>query len=160
MGDSKSKKAKKEKIIKKKFSPEGNVVKSVVDPDAYYGEHPSWNFNSCDREEWSIYSSEVRTLFWGEIFPRLQEWEKKTWADILVKEKKQNHSLKLSDLNTCAKTRLTELKIEADAVISLRLNSTHRVYGTMVQSVFSVLWVDLDHGDNATCVCRSRKKHT
>ena len=160
MGDSKSKKAKKEKKIKQKFSPEGNVVKSIVNPDAYYREHPSWNFYSCDKEKWSMYSSDVKKIFWKEIFPRLQEWEKKTWANILVEEKKQNHSIELPKLNPCARSRLAELKIEAAAVISLRLNGKHRIYGTMVQSVFSVLWIDLDHGDNSTCVCRSYKKHT
>lgn len=150
----------KKKKIKRQFSPEGNIIKNIVTPDAYYKEHPAWNFVSCDKEMWSIQSERVKSIFWQEIFPKLQEWEKLTWSDILVDSKKQNHKIDVLKLNACAITRLTELRIEADAVISLRLNGTHRIYGIITQSIFSILWVDLDHGNNDTCVCKSRLKHT
>lgn len=42
----------------------------------------------------------------------------------------------------------------------VRITGKHRLYGFMRGAVFNVLWYDLDHGDNDTCVCRSRKKHT
>ena len=51
-------------------------------------------------------------------------------------------------------------RIEANAVISLRIQATHRLYGYRIGSVFYILWYDNNHGDNYTCVCKSRKKHT
>lgn len=73
---------------------------------------------------------------------------------------KQNHSINVGELSKAASDRLMELYIEAESLISLRLNGTHRIYGYMNGAVFNILWVDLEHGDNAACVCRSYKKHT
>lgn len=92
--------------------------------------------------------------------PHFQGWETQTWKEILVNAKKQNHSIEASELNKAASDRLIELYVEAEAIISLRLTGTHRIYGYIKGSVFNILWVDLNHGDNNTCVCRSRKKHT
>ena len=85
---------------------------------------------------------------------------KETWREILVDSKKQNHSIEVGSLNKAASDRLVELYVEAEALISLRLTGTHRVYGYIKGAVFNILWVDLEHGDNTACVCRSRKKHT
>lgn len=66
----------------------------------------------------------------------------------------------VSTLNKIAVDRLNELEIEVDSLVSLTLSGTHRLYGYIVDAVFYVLWYDDNHGDNATCVCRSHKKHT
>lgn len=92
--------------------------------------------------------------------PYFQSLEKQTWNEILLVNKKNNHSLNLDDLNKVAQDRLVELKIEAESLISLRLSGKHRIYGFRNGRVFNILWYDDDHGDNDTCVCRSRKKHT
>ena len=81
----------------------------------------------------------------------LKEWENRTWNEILVISKKEN---------TKAKDRLDDLMLEVKAIISMRINATHRLYGYRIGSVFYILWFDNNHGDNDTCVCRSRKKHT
>lgn len=99
-------------------------------------------------------------FFWNEILPHFQGWESQTWKEVLVNAKKQNHSIKVNELNKITMDRLTELYIEAEAVISLRLTGTHRIYGYMKGPVFNILWIDLKHGDNSTCVCRTQKKHT
>ncbi len=100
------------------------------------------------------------SLFWTEILPRLKSLESQTWSEILVRDKKQNHSLDLSELNKVAQDRLASKYIEAESLISLRVTGSHRLYGYMTGRVFNVLWYDDDHGDNSTCVCRSRLKHT
>ena len=98
--------------------------------------------------------------FWTEVLPRLKALEAKTWSEILVRDKKQNHSLNLDELNKTARDRLISKYIEAESLISLRITGNHRLYGYMIGRVFNVLWYDDDHGDNSTCICRSHLKHT
>ena len=124
----------KKKAVKQAKQPVDRKAATERDPDQFYRQHPAWNFSSCDKELWSLNAAEARLLFWDEILPRFQGLESQTWSDILVKARKYNHSL--------------------------RVTATHRVYGIMQDSVFNILWIDLDHGDNETCVCRSHKKHT
>ena len=78
-----------------------------------------------------------------------------TWGQILLEGKKQNHSIVPEKLNKCARDRLIELRVEAEAIYSLRLGGTLRLYGYMNGATYSILWYDEDHGDNDTCVCRS-----
>lgn len=78
----------------------------------------------------------------------------------MIKGKKQNHSIEVSSFNKAAISRLNELKIVEEKLISLHLNGTLRIYGFLSLSTFVILWVDDDHGDNTTCVCRSKLKHT
>ena len=86
--------------------------------------------------------------------------ETQTWGEILLQNKKQNHSLNLDELNKAAQNRLASKYIEAESLISLRVTGNHRLYGYITGRVFNVLWYDDDHGDNSTCVCRSYLKHT
>ncbi len=150
----------KKKTIKQAKQPVDRKAATERDPDRFYRQHPAWNFSSCDKELWSLNAAEARLLFWDEILPRFQGLESQTWSDILVKARKYNHSIYVTSLNKAATDRLIALKIEAESIISLRVTATHRVYGIMQDSVFNILWIDLDHGDNETCVCRSHKKHT
>lgn len=148
---------KKVKIAK---NPAGNHIVQGGNPDYYYLKYPAWNFSNCDMEHWSIFSEDVRKIFWDEILPHLQAWETQTWGNILINSKKQNHSIDTKGLNKTASDRLADLYIEGESLISLRLRGNHRIYGYMNRDVFHILWIDLNHGDNAGCVCRSYKKHT
>lgn len=131
-------------------------IKTIVDADAYYSEHPSWCFRSCDTEQWKI----TEHGLWNEILPKLKELEKQTWSEILIASKKSNHSINIDSLNKIASDRLCDQCVEGESLISLRLNGTHRLYGYMQNSAFCILWYDTEHGDNPFCVCRSHKKHT
>lgn len=149
------------KKVKQKKYPIERVIKEGGDPNKFYSMKPSWNFHDCDNEMWSLFSDEVkRGKYWDEILPFLQKLEKITWNDILVVGKKKNHRIDIKYLNPGAQKRLEELHIEADALTSLSIKGTHRIYGCNIGSIFNVVWVDFDHGDNDSCVCRSRKKHT
>lgn len=150
----------KNKIVKQKENPIGNNIKHTINPEAYYDKSPSWSFNTCDAKHWSLESEEVKKLFWCEILPWLKSMERRTWKEILINSKKQNHHILISQLNKCAIDRLEQLKIEAEAIVSLRLNGTHRMYGHIQNGVFFVLWFDFNHGDNDECVCRSKLKYT
>ena len=144
------------KKIKQKYVPETPQVRSIQNPEAFENSSPSWCFRTCDKELWTFSADD----FMKEILPKLKEWETQTWGEILIRAKKQNHSIDAEKLNKIARDRLTSLRIEVDAVVSLRMSGTHRLYGYRIGSVFYILWYDPNHGDNDTCVCRSRKKMT
>lgn len=134
-------------------------VQCEKDPDNFYDMYPSWKFHYADTEQWSFDEKNIGDIYWQEIHPRLKEWEKWKWKEILG-DKKHNHPIEVDGLNPIARKRLLQLKIEAEDVYSLRFNGTHRMYGFISNGIFMVLWFDKDHGDNDTCVCRSKKKHT
>lgn len=109
---------------------------------------------------WSLKSSLRDGTLSIDFFSFLGDFESRKWSEILIASKKQNHSINAKDLNPKAIKRLEEKYIEANSIISLRLNGTHRIYGYMIKNIFYILWYDSNHGDNPHCVCRSFKKHT
>lgn len=162
---------KKRRIKEGKVSPKRSFGTSVpsqrsfgtTDPGNAMQQHPSWNFIACDTEpsvKWSFCKERLTDTFWDTIFPKLQNFETMTLSDIFVQGKKQNHGIDFDSLSALARSRLDELHIEAEALHSLRLGGTLRLYGILTGSVFSVIWYDDEHGDNPTCVCRSHKRHT
>lgn len=151
---------KKEKRIKRMAEPGNRIIVQNNDPNQYYSQHPAWSFSDVDQEMWKFTQDRLNDVFWSDILPKMKLWESQTWGEILVKAKKQNHSIAPHDLNKMAYDRLVEMKVEAESVISLHLSSTHRLYGYMVGRVFNILWYDDSHGDNKNCVCRSHLKHT
>lgn len=150
----------KNKEIKQAYQPKEKEVRQRKNPDKYYNLHPAWNFSSCDPVKWSVNSKELHDCFWSEVFPRMQDWEKSVWKDIFLDAKKQNHSLEAGNLSAEAIKRAGQLYIEPDGILSLRLQGTHRIYGYIEDGIFNIVWLDLNHGDNDECVCRSHKKHT
>ena len=142
--------------------PDGPSFWSMT-PDSAMQQHPSWNFVACDTEpsiQWSFCKDRLADDFWDTIFPKLQDFERMTLADIFIDGKKQNHGIDVASLSPLAKKRLDELHIEAESLHSLRLGGKLRLYGILNGAVFSVIWYDDDHGDNSTCVCRSHMRHT
>lgn len=152
--------SKKDKKIKQKEIPKGKSIAQGGDPEQYYSQNPAWTFANSDQEMWGFTQERIGQLIWTEILPRLKSLETQSWGEILVKNKKQNHSLNLDDLNKIAQERLATRYIEAESLISLRVTGNHRLYGYMTGRVFNVLWYDDDHGNNNKCVCRSNLKHT
>lgn len=130
-------------------------------PDSIMSDSPSWAFAFCDMEStWGFCRERLEAEFWEIIFPKLREFETMSWSDIFIKANKQNHSIDLNCLNKVARDRLGELHVEAEALYSLRLRGNIRLYGFMVGTVYNILWYDKEHGDNDSCVCRSKLKHT
>lgn len=151
---------KKDKQIKQKEKPQGKSIAQGGDPEQYYSQNPAWTFANADQEMWAFSQDHIGEVIWSEIIPRLKALETQTWGEILVRDKKQNHSLNPDDLNKAAQDRLASRYIEAESLISLRVTGNHRLYGYMSGRVFNILWYDADHGDNNKCVCRSHLKHT
>lgn len=123
----------------------------------------SWSFALCDRDpscRWSFCKERLSDCFWDVILPKLRDFESMTVSDIFISAKKQNHGINVNKLSRDAVSRLADMKIEAEAVHSLRLGGKLRLYGILDGSVYSIIWYDDDHGDNQTCVCCSTMLHT
>lgn len=85
--------SKRKKEIKQREVPNGKHIAQGGDPERYYLENPAWTFANSDQEMWAFSQDHIGELFWTEILPRLKALETKTWGEILVHDKKQNHSL-------------------------------------------------------------------
>ena len=102
-----------------------------------------------------------RSFFMDEIYPKLRDFEKKTWNEIEQETKggeggSKLHEIKIELLSKEAQQRLSELKIDdIDSLFSLRLDGTLRIFGIRKQNYLQILWVDQNHE-----VCPSKKKHT
>lgn len=151
---------KKDKHIRQKEVPKGKSIEQGGNPERFYSQNPAWTFANLDQEMWPFTQEHIGDLIWNEIFPRLKALESQTWNEILVRNKKQNHSINVADLSKLAQDRLVDKFIEAESLISLRVTGNHRLYDYLSGRVFNILWYDDDHGDNKTCVCRSYLKHT
>ncbi len=151
---------KQNKKVRQKEIPKGKSIVQSENPEQYYMQSPAWTFANADKERWPFSKEHIGEFIWSEIIPGLKAMESQTWAEILVKGKKRNHSINLNDLNKIARDRLAEMYIEAESIISLRLSGNHRLYGYISGRVFNILWYDNNHGDNDECVCRARLKHT
>lgn len=152
--------SKKDKRIRQKEVPKGKSIAQGGDPEQYYSQNPAWTFANSDQEMWPFTQEHIGELIWDEILPRLKALESQTWNEILIRDKKLNHSINVEELSKIAQDRLANRFIEAESLISLRVTGNHRIYGYMTGRVFNILWYDDDHGDNKTCVCRSHLKHT
>jgi hypothetical protein len=79
------------------------------------------------------------------IREKLAQFESMTWNEILVKAKKQNHSIEVNRLCAAAQRRLSQRKIALDEVVSLRLAARERIFGYLDNGVLVLLWWDPDH---------------
>lgn len=149
------------KKVKQEFSPALKRVLTHENPESILSEHPTWSFSAYDNSgPWAFSKERLQEMFWDDILPKLSSFEQMTWGEILIGAKKQHHSIEISSLNKVAVERLRERRIVQDKLVSLRLNGTLRMYGFLSLSTFVILWVDDNHGDNTTCVCKSTLKHT
>jgi hypothetical protein len=81
-----------------------------------------------------------------EIREKLGYLESRTWADILVQAKKQNHFISVDKISKEALERLQALRLDdTDALVSLRLSGKERVWGILQENALLLLWWDPGH---------------
>jgi len=118
-------------------------------------EKPSWRLSLLELAPpfgWLIISKEKLI----EVHQKLSQFESRTWNEILVTNKKSNHTIPIDNLCKEAQNRLEQIKQDdIEELVSLRLNSTERVFGIRDGSVLKIIWWDPDHG-----ICQSEKAHT
>lgn len=142
---------------KPKISSDINIsderkLKISENPNSYFDSNPSWSFKKCDLEnqKWSLKKSDIFT----DIIPKLISFERRKWGDI-ISDNYHNHWISYEDLSKEAQERLNELNLYYDALFSLRLTNTLRLFGYIENGVFYIIWYDPHHE-----VCISAKKHT
>lgn len=119
-------------------------------------EFPTWKVSLLefvDPYGWHQISREK----FQEVIGKLKHFEGMTWNEILIRDKKKNHSIQLNQLDRAALERLEELKQDdVDDVISLRVSGEERIWGIRDGgSSLKLLWWDPNHQ-----ICPSKKKHT
>lgn len=117
-------------------------------------ERPAWRLGLlelCEPYGWH----RVEPGMIPEVQSKLKNFESMTWAEILVKGNKQNHSVERFKLCKEAQKRLEELKLEPDDLVSLRLSGESRIWGIQEDKVLVLLWWDPDHE-----ICPSHLKGT
>lgn len=102
-----------------------------------------------------------RRFFADKIYPKLRDFETKTWKEVERETtgndaSSKHHAITLDKLSKEARDRLTALKLnDLDSLFSLRLDGTLRIFGIRNQNYLRILWVDQDHE-----ICPSFKKNT
>ena len=129
-------------------------VKIAENPDNYLRQTPVWTFKACDKEHdrWSLCSCDN---LWIKLLEKLSEYETQTWGQIISQSNGKNHYIEVEELCPEARSRLDQLRLSPDTVISLRLNGKNRAFGLRQSNVLQLLWLDQNHE-----VCPSHKKHT
>lgn len=113
-------------------------------PEAYHRQKPSWHFGKMqfvDPFGWHALGAGVLE----EICTKMGEFERLTWTEILVRDRRRNHSVPIDRLDSEAQKRLRKIGLDMEILISLRLSGPKRVWGVMRNGVLELLWWDPDH---------------
>lgn len=139
---------------KAKETPDFGKTPKASEGRSYLSDRPSWRIGRMDFMDpygWHAVDSEKLT----NIRTKLGQLETRTWGEILIQAKKQNHSVAIERLCKDAQVRLNEMcrgHVDIDDLVSLRLSGAERVWGILQEGVFTVLWWDPEHA-----VCPSLK---
>ena len=149
-------KKKRKKPTHKKSPKINKIPRGIEKAQLIEEEYISWHLRILDRNgDWSWKGIDEKTI-WKDIHSKLSEFERKTWNEILVKEKHNNHSISISEICLEAQKRLRKIKQDdIDDLISLRLSGKKRIWGIKIGKVLKVLWWDPKH-----TVRPVLKKHT
>ena len=128
------------------------------DPSHLDRETIVWRFSLVDEDGPWGWRTVAARLWWGEILPRLKNFETMTWEEILKasggrSRGNNSHHVLTEKLTRQAKNRLAEIQNEdVSQLFSLRLTATTRIYGIRDRRALKLLWYDPHHGDNSKAV--------
>lgn len=119
--------------------------------------HPCWRFHKVDWAHPFVVGFQVESEHLKSLFDSLCDLEKRTWNEILVVAKKQNHNVRLGDLSKAAQDRLKQHfgTVDFDDLLSIRLTGKERIWGVLDRGAVTLVWWDTDHA-----VCPSLLKNT
>jgi hypothetical protein len=135
-----------------KHVPQRAVSQGPSKKTIHIPQDPSFNSNyACWRFK---YLQLVDPHGWHHLRPdqlelvrsKLAEFERKTWNEIFVRERRRNHSITI-DKVTCpqARRRLKEILPLQEELWSIRLSGPERIWGVLEAGIFHLLWWDPHH---------------
>ena len=108
--------------------------------------------------KWAISEKVFRKDWCSAILPKLEDYEKKTWA-IIANDSSgkshgtRNHHIAVSNLSKAARKRLRKIEMnDLDQLYSFRLGAKKRLFGVVHDYLFKLVWYDPDHE-----VCPSKR---
>lgn len=132
------------KIAASGFHPEEKKRPSAAERRNYMRCHPSWRFSLLQLDGpfgWQPIGGSTRA-----VRDRLAALERSTWDEILVRAKKQNHSVPIANLCGEAQKELRRIELDdVDQIWSLRMAGRPRVWGFLRHEFFYLLWWDPEH---------------
>jgi len=132
-----------------RFKAEPKPQKRVPEasPPDYLGLNPSWRLREMlwvDPFGWhSMNAADV-----AKVYGRLSTLERQTWREILQPStgRRKHHYMPVDQICKSAREQLEEKRLDdTDALVSLRIGQTERVWGILQGGVLLVLWWDPDH---------------
>lgn len=121
--------------------------KNIEDPNGWYDKKPSWVFSRWDKKLWSI---DLCDNLQEDLIKLLISYEGMTWKEIMQssggrKNGTNSHFISMNDICSKAQKRAHELYLDIDEIFSLRLGSRKRLFGSIQDGVFSIIWYDPNH---------------
>lgn len=113
--------------------------------ETFYHLRPSWRvarMETVDPFGWHLIPADK--IY--EIRRKLGGFEGQTWCDIITRSQNNHHFMAVTKIFTDAQNRLNTLHLDdTDALFSLRLSGTERIWGILDNGVLLVLWWDPFH---------------
>lgn len=146
--------AKSKQVRRREQPPSSKTPTTAENPD--FGQtHPSWQIRLLQTQGpfgWDVLDNEKLER----IRKRLANFETMTWNEILVKDKKRNHTIQVADLPGENQKLLRKIgEQDVDQLVSLSVSSRERIFGILEKGILRLLWWDPEHR-----VYPSAKKHT
>lgn len=121
------------------------IPKIIVPTESCYPHRPAWRVSLLEMVDpfgWhEVTGDKLR-----DIRSKLGGIEGNTWKELLVRDAKYNHFIAVEKICPAARERLELLHLDdTDALLSLRLAGTERVWGILELNVLLVLWWDPNH---------------
>jgi hypothetical protein len=133
-------------------------VRIASNPDNYLKQYPVWKFIDFDWQgPWGYDSCELQIQnLRKHIESHLASFETMTWAEILRASGGRSHGTNSHEIPTDklkpeAIARLRAKSINADTILSLRLDAGTRVYGVREGNCLRIALFDPHHKDKELC---------
>jgi hypothetical protein len=101
-------------------------------------------FSRFDKRPW--HDSAYRPVVFNDVADHLRSFERITWRELLTRNPKHDHPVKIERLTAEAQQRLRELKFDdVDELWRLRFSGQRRLWGLRSGPVLYILWWDPQH---------------
>lgn len=152
--------ARKSEQPKIRNKPKGDTVRVASDPENYLKMTPVWRFRDFDWDgPWGhdCCVSHIANLR-SHIENHLASFETMTWEEIMratggrgANGGNNSHPISREKFKKAVQDRLSDKKIFADELFSLRLDAGTRIYGVREINCLRVIFFDPHHKDHNKC---------